>query len=80
MEDRKSSLFITKQMRKDRKDVSGIVYIKEERDDILTVSVDVTDCVKRYFDDLLNTEKPSYFEETIMIIKREFLVRHVIML
>ena len=54
---------IAKQMRKDRQDISGTNYIKDERGDILTVGEDVADRWRRYFDGLLNNENPSSFED-----------------
>ena len=55
---------IAKQMRKDRQDIIGTNYIKDENGDILTVSEEVADRWKRYFNELLNAENPSDFEDT----------------
>ena len=55
---------VASQMRKDKKDVQGTSFIKDEDDNILVEQVAVADRWKRYFEQLLNEE----FENEIDVI------------
>ena len=54
---------IAKQMRKERKDVTGGKYIKDEDNNILIEEQDIRERWKQYFASLLNEENPHNIEE-----------------
>ena len=58
---------VSAQMRKDRKDVHGTKYIKDENGDIVVKEKEVRDRWRRYFSTLLNEENPNHIEDVEVI-------------
>ncbi len=64
----KNKMFrIAKQMKKDKKDVQGINYIKDENGAIKIEEAEVRDRWKRYFEELLNDENENVIEEVSVV-------------
>ena len=58
---------VAAQMRKDRKDVHGTKYIKDENGNIVVKEKEVRDRWRRYFSTLLNEENPNHIEDVEVI-------------
>ena len=62
-EGRQRMFKIAKQMREERKDVAGGIYIKDENENILVEGQDIRERWRKYFEELLNEENPYQVDE-----------------
>lgn len=66
--DLKKEMFkIAKQMKKEKKDVVGAKYIKEEQGNIMVDEKEIMERWRRYFRGLLNEENDHNIEEVVMV-------------